>query len=161
MANKFIDQNGLRYFFTKIKRMFEGKADKSDLKPVATSGKYGDLDEKPVIDTSVVEGSINAVSGGAVYDSIESVKSLIDNVTTTKVNVADIIDNLTTNVSNKPLSAAQGVVLKSLIDAIVIPTIPSSLPANGGNADTVDNKHVVVSSSVPTNNDTSVITFVI
>lgn len=47
---------------------------------------------------------------------IKNNKSLIDNVTTTKVNVADIIDNLTTNVSNKPLSAAQGVVLKQLID---------------------------------------------
>lgn len=41
------------------------------------------------------------------------------------------------------------------------PTIPSTLPANGGNADTVDNKHIVVSSSVPTTNDTSVITFVV
>ena len=42
-----------------------------------------------------------------------------------------------------------------------IPTIPSSLPANGGNADTVDNKHIVVSSSAPTSNDTSKITIVI
>ena len=47
---------------------------------------------------------------------IKSNKSLIDNVTTNKINVADIIDNLTANVSNKPLSAAQGVVLKNLID---------------------------------------------
>ena len=49
---------------------------------------------------------------------IKSNRSLIDNITTSKVNVADIIDNLTTNVSNKPLSAAQGVALKALIDAI-------------------------------------------
>lgn len=42
-----------------------------------------------------------------------------------------------------------------------IPTIPSSLPANGGNADTVDGKHVIVSSSVPTNNDTSIVTIVL
>ena len=42
-----------------------------------------------------------------------------------------------------------------------IPTIPSSLPANGGNADTVDNKHIIVSSSAPTSNDTSKITIVI
>lgn len=38
---------------------------------------------------------------------------------------------------------------------------PSSLPANGGNADTVDNYHIVVSSSEPTTNDTKVITIVI
>ena len=30
--------------------------------------------------------------------------------------MTDIVDNLTTNVSNKPLSAAQGVALKALID---------------------------------------------
>ena len=49
---------------------------------------------------------------------IKSNKSLIDAITTSKINVSDIIDNLTTNVSNKPLSAAQGVKLKALIDAI-------------------------------------------
>lgn len=56
---------------------------------------------------------------------IKSNKSLIDAITTSKVNVSDIIDNLTTNISNKPLSAAQGVALKALIDAI---TIPDTLP---------------------------------
>ena len=56
---------------------------------------------------------------------IKSNKTLIDAITTQKVSVADIVDNLTTNVSNKPLSAAQGVALKSLIDGI---TIPEKLP---------------------------------
>lgn len=49
---------------------------------------------------------------------IKSNKSLIEDVTTNKVNVADIVNNLTTNVSNKPLSAAQGVAIKGLIDAL-------------------------------------------
>lgn len=49
---------------------------------------------------------------------ITSNKTLIDSITTSKVSVADIINNLTTNVINKPLSAAQGVVLKGLIDAV-------------------------------------------
>ena len=52
---------------------------------------------------------------------IKSNKSLIDAITTQKVSVTDIIDNLTTNVANKPLSAAQGVALKALIDGIAIP----------------------------------------
>lgn len=56
---------------------------------------------------------------------IKSNRSLIESVTNSKVNVADIVDNLTTNVTNKPLSAAQGVALKALIDAI---TIPEALP---------------------------------
>ena len=49
---------------------------------------------------------------------IKSNKSMIDAITTSKVSMADIVDNLTTNVSNKPLSAAQGVVIKTLIDAL-------------------------------------------
>lgn len=49
---------------------------------------------------------------------IKSNKSLIEEVTTKKVNVSDIINNLETNVTNKPLSAAQGVAIKSLIDAL-------------------------------------------
>lgn len=58
---------------------------------------------------------------------IKSNRSLIEEITTSKVNVKDIIDNLTTNVNNKPLSAAQGVMLKALIDAIVVPTKLSEL----------------------------------
>ena len=46
---------------------------------------------------------------------IKSNKSLIDVITTSKVNVSDIVNNLTTDISNKPLSAAQGVALKELI----------------------------------------------
>ena len=49
---------------------------------------------------------------------IKSNKSMIDSITTSKVSVSDIIDNLTTNVSDMPLSAAMGVELKRLIDAI-------------------------------------------
>lgn len=42
-----------------------------------------------------------------------------------------------------------------------IPTIPSSLPANGGNADTVDGKHINITSSTPTVDDRNVVTIVI
>ena len=65
---------------------------------------------------------------------IKSNKSLIDAITTSKVNVSDIIDNLTTNASNKPLSAAQGVALKTMIDGITIPTTlpnPNALTFTG------------------------------
>lgn len=58
---------------------------------------------------------------------IKANRDLIDQITTGKVSVADIVDNLTTNVANKPLSAAQGVSLKELIDAITVPTKVSQL----------------------------------
>ena len=63
---------------------------------------------------------------------IKNNKTLIDGITTSKVNVTDIINNLTTNVTNKPLSAAQGVVLKALIDAITVPTKVSELENDSG-----------------------------
>lgn len=49
---------------------------------------------------------------------IKNNKDLIDSITTDKVNVSDIINNLTSTVTNKPLAANQGKVLKDLIDAL-------------------------------------------
>ena len=69
---------------------------------------------------------------------IKSNRTLIDAVTTGKVSVSDIVDNLTTNASGKVLSAAQGVRLKALIDAIVIPDKlpnPQPLTINGQSYD--------------------------
>lgn len=63
---------------------------------------------------------------------IKSNRTLIEDVTTGKISTSDIIDDLITNVSNKPLSAAQGVILKGLIDAIVIPTKTSDLTNDSG-----------------------------
>ena len=77
---------------------------------------------------------------------IKSNRDLIEAVTTAKVNVADIIDNLTTNVANKPLSASQGVVLKALIDAITIPEKlpnPNALTFTGAASATYDGSEAV------------------
>ena len=49
---------------------------------------------------------------------IKSNKSLIDSITTSKINVSDIVDNLTTSSTSKVLSAKQGVAIKALIDAL-------------------------------------------
>ena len=49
---------------------------------------------------------------------IKSNRSLIDNVTTSKVSVSDIIDNLTSTSANKPLSANQGRVLNMSIASL-------------------------------------------
>jgi len=39
--------------------------------------------------------------------------------------------------------------------------IPSTLPANGGNADTVDTYHIATAATAPTVDDKKIITFVI
>lgn len=59
---------------------------------------------------------------------IKSNKSLIDGITTSKVSVSDIVNDLTTNVANRPLSAAQGVVLKALFDKIPEWALAASKP---------------------------------
>lgn len=69
---------------------------------------------------------------------ITSNKALIDSITTSKVSVADIVNNLTTNVTNKPLSAAQGVALKALIDAITVPTKLSQLTEDAAHRTVTD-----------------------
>lgn len=51
-----------------------------------------------------------------IIELIENNQDLIEGITTSKVNVKDIIANLTTNDGTKPLAASQGVVLKGLID---------------------------------------------
>lgn len=68
---------------------------------------------------------------------IKNNKSLIEGITNNKVNVSDIINNLTTNVSTKTLSAAQGVVLKGLIDDLTVEVgkkaLSSDLTTHTGN----------------------------
>ena len=63
---------------------------------------------------------------------IEDNRGLIEQITTDKVNVTDIINNLTTNLQDKVLSASMGVYLKQLIDAIVIPTKVSAFQNDAG-----------------------------
>lgn len=79
---------------------------------------------------------LNQLSEIVAY--IKSNKTLIDAITTGKVSVSDIVDNLTTNVTNKPLSAAQGVALKALIEAITVPTKLSDLAGDSSHRTVTD-----------------------
>ena len=73
---------------------------------------------------------------------IKSNKSLIDGITTSKVNTSDIVNNLTTNIATKVLSAAQGVTLKGLVDA---KAAASDLTSHTGNT---SNPHGVTKAQV-------------
>ena len=77
-----------------------------------------------------------------VIGLIENNSDLIEGITTSKVNVSDIIDNLTTNVADKPLSAAQGVAIKSLIDAL-----QSSLDSEIANRESADTQNLTTAKS--------------
>lgn len=65
-------------------------------------------------------------------------RSLINGIDTNKVDVSDIVNSLISNNTDKPLSAKQGRVLKSLIDAITVPTKLSELENDSGYAKTTD-----------------------
>ena len=89
---------------------------------------------------------------------IKNNKSLIDGITTSKVNVSDIVNNLTTNVSNKPLSAAQGAAIKALIDSLqaeldshthAISDVSGLQSALDGKAESSHGTHVSYSSTKP------------
>ena len=66
---------------------------------------------------------------------IKSNRALIENITTSKVNVADIIDSLTSTATNKPLSAKQGKILNDLITALTNST--QNITSGNGQADKV------------------------
>ena len=53
-----------------------------------------------------------------ILELIANNKGTLDSITSSKVNVSDIVNNLTTASATKVLSANQGVVLKGLIDAL-------------------------------------------
>lgn len=86
---------------------------KQPQKPAYTAEEVG-ADPKGTAASAV---SAHNVSDNA-HNDIRQKLAQINAITTSKVSVADIVSNLTTNVANKPLSAAQGVVLKSLIDGL-------------------------------------------
>lgn len=69
-----------------------------------------------------------------VLTLIENNKGTLESLTTTKINVSDIVNNLTTNSADKVLSAAQGVAIKGLID---------------GKADKDHGTHVEYSTALP------------
>lgn len=90
-----------------IKSALDTKANINSLSTVATSGSYNDLSNKPSIPSKTSD--LNNDSGFlTTHQDI-----------TGKVNFSDIADNLTTNYSDKVLSAKQGKILADLIgDAI-------------------------------------------
>lgn len=133
----YLDKTGLTYFWNKIKVLLTNKADKTH---GHTLDEVSETTSKKIM-TSAERTKLNGIATGANNYSHPSTHpaSMITGLATvaTSGNYNDL--------SNKP----------------TIPTIPTSLPANGGNADTVDGYHIVVSSTAPTVNDPNVITIVI
>lgn len=112
------DQDGNLFGTTYVKKedCVDNLNDTSTTKPLsANQGKV----LKSLIDTIqevLASNDADLDTVQEIVSYIKSNKSLIDSITTSKVSVSDIVDNLTSSLANKPLSAKQGEVLKSLID---------------------------------------------
>ena len=89
-----------------------------------------------------------------IVEYIQSNKELIDSITVSKVNVSDIIDNLTTNASDKPLSANQGLVIKELIDALE-EAVSVKVETDGSNATGEWNIDITGNAATATNADSA------
>ena len=92
----------------------------SDVAHSDIRGDIAELAEKVANFLDVDDTTVDQLSEviRLINENHDSLDGLIDGLALSKVNVSDIINNLTTNVANKPLSAAQGVALKALIDGI-------------------------------------------
>lgn len=135
-----------RYSQQQIDDALSGKANVDDLKAVATSGSYNDLINKPTLGTAAAQNTDAFDPSGAAASAVnahasapdphsqyvqkETGKGLSaeDYTTSEKGKLASveagaqvnpsIIDALTSDVADQPLSANQGRALKGLIDTI-------------------------------------------
>lgn len=60
---KFLDKDGLTYFYDKIKGEY---VKSSDLATVATSGSYNDLNDKPTIPTNTINNLVDGTAEGSI-----------------------------------------------------------------------------------------------
>ena len=101
-----------------------------------------------------------------VLTLIENNKGTLESLTTSKINVSDIVNDLTTNNTTKVLSAAQGVAIKSLIDALeselddhnhVIADVSGLQSALDGKAASSHGTHVSYSTTNPVMDGTATV----
>ena len=130
----------------------------ADLAAVATSGSYNDLSNKPTIPTAtsqltndsnyitsipseyITETELNAKGYLTAHQDLSAYAktSSIPTKTSQLTNDSGYITSVPSEYVTESELTAKGYATTSQI-----PTIPTTLPANGGNADTVDNIHIV------------------
>ncbi len=91
-------------------------------------------DRLAILETLVGSDDTDLDTIQEIVNYIKSNKSVIDTLSSSKIAYTDIVDNLTSALANKPLSANQGVVIKALIDAIVDGTTTVGNATNATNA---------------------------
>lgn len=144
---EFLDRAGLAHLWSRLKEKLSGKENAgaaADVQKNLTNHNTDTAAHSDLrLELKALADRINAAldSDDETLDElseivayIKSNKELIEAITTSKVSVSDIVNDLVTNVANKPLSAAQGVALKKLIDDVTaeqVGAVPTSRKVNG------------------------------
>lgn len=135
--NKYVSPSKLSIFLENLKSIFS---------PIVHNHKVSELTDY-VVDTELSATSTNSVQNKVINDEFEAISTAmnaLDLAIDGKMNSSDVVDNLTTTSTNKPLSANQGAILQDqitemkgklsdlLYEAITIPTFTvSSLVSSG------------------------------
>jgi hypothetical protein len=82
-------------------------------------------EEIQTLQALLTSNDVNLDTVQEIVTFIKNNEGLINSVSTNKINYSDIIDNLLSTATNRPLSANQGKILKGLID-----TLAATIPAN-------------------------------
>ena len=122
------------------------KANSADLADVATSGDYEDLTNTPTIDTTIIDGSTNAVDGNAVHDALALKSDVGHTHSASEILDSTAHSNLDTaaNATQAAINSAIDTKIGSLLSIELI-TVVASLPT--ASADTMNKMYLVAESS--------------
>lgn len=125
------------------------KANSADLAAVATSGDYTDLSNTPTVDSTIIDGSTNAVEGNAVYDALALKSDTGHTHSASEVLDSTAHSNLDTsaNATQAAINSAIDTKIGALLSIELI-TVVQSLPS--ASADTMNKMYLVAESSSKT-----------
>ncbi|MCR5026982.1 MAG: hypothetical protein K6A34_06045 [Methanobrevibacter sp.] len=135
-----------------VKSALDLKANSADLATVATSGSYADLSNKPTVDTTITDGSTNAVSGNAVYDALALKSDTGHTHAASEVIDSTAHSNLETaaNATQAAINTAIDTKIGALLSIELI-TVVAELP--NASASTMNKMYLVAESSSKTNDN--------
>ena len=128
------------------------KANSADLATVATSGSYADLSNTPTVDSTIIDGSTNAVEGNAVYDALALKSDVGHTHAASEVIDSTAHSNLDTaaNATQAAINSAIDTKIGALLSIELI-TVVDSLPT--ASASTMNKMYLVAESSSKTNDN--------
>lgn len=172
--NKPISSNGVKQAMNEVIQIAEGKCKTYVMDTVDTMvdwlTNYADIQELNTGDIFLIrdlgvpdywwepQGEFLLLSEYEDKDISIGTKGIARVLETAKVDLKDYA--LKSQIPTIPTNISSFINDKGYALTSQIPAIPSSLPANGGNSNTVGGLSIVVSQTPPTTNDMSILTFV-